>query len=104
MTLKPKRAGTPGGGTMLKTGTGPTVLLVAPEALCLTSAVPTCEVGGHSGLGRILSVSATSEALHCVTPVGFPTTPGGNSTTMSFGASIERNRPSVGLGSVWVLR
>src|SRR6185436_6175893 len=103
MTSNAKRAGTPGGGTMLKSGSGPYTDVWA-NPFKRTSTDPICEVTGHSDFTAVKLPLVISPTVHWSTVVGLPTNPGGRSITTSFAASTGVMSPMNVTGLFAVLK
>ncbi len=101
--LKPKRAGTFGGGTMLNTGMGPSVV-PALVMLARTIATPICDVDGHRASAWTPTAFASWPSVHWSIPAGSPTNPGGRSTVTSRTGSRGHGSPLKRPGADAVLK
>jgi hypothetical protein len=103
-TLKPNRAGTLGGGCMLKTGKGPRTGCEVPLLLLRTVIVPTCAVDGHDVAVDNDASNASCAPLQRSAFGGAPPNPAGDVTEMFLTGSTGQPVPPRGTGLVKVLK
>src|SRR5262245_14638084 len=101
-TLKPKRAATPGGGSMLNIGTV-LILLANSDPFSRPVATPTCEVEEHVGLESTSTLCPSSASEQLSTVLGWPTKPGGSSVTTLFKGSTASGSELIGSASAWAV-